>query len=138
MKKVLCGMFVILSFAGSAFGAALDTHTPTTATGMSIRGGADATTAAAAASPLIKFSTGVLGLVNFTATANVSTGYVVATRHIQGSKYFATANDITNIYWKQAAKAADAAAAITAMGQDIDSSTTSSTVFAAGNGWTSY
>lgn len=138
MKRTLSLMLVIMSFAGSASAATLATGTPTTTAGMTIRGGADPGTAAAAPTPLIKFSTGVFGMVNFTAANNMSTGYIVATRHLTGSKNFATTNSLTNIYWKQAAKAADVAACRTAMTNEVTTATDPATLFAPGTGWTSY
>lgn len=142
MKKILCSMLVILSFAGSAFAAAsaLTSGEPTALSGSEVRGGADATTAPLAPSPLIKFSTGVFGQVNFDAdtTTKTSAGYLVGTRHLSGSKNFATANDITNIYWKQAAKVATGADARDKMITEIGTDPTSAATFAAGEGWTSY
>lgn len=142
MKKILISMLVILSFAGSAFAAAsaLNSGEPTALPGTEVRGGADSTTAPLAPSPLIKFSTGVFGQVNFTAdtATKTSTGYLVGTRHVNGSKNFATANDITNIYWKQAAKVATGALARAAMIAEIGTDPTSVVTFAAGQGWTSY
>lgn len=136
MKKILCATLVILSFTGSAFADSGITGEP----GMALRGGADATVAAAAPSPLIKYSTGVFGLINWVADAatKTSNGYVIATRHLNGSKYFATANDITNIYWKQAPKVATGTECKTLMSTDVTTGTVSATVFAAGLGWTSY
>lgn len=136
MKKILCATLVILSFAGSAFATSAVTSAP----GMSIRGGADDAAATAAPSPLIKFSTGVFGLVNWVAdtTTKTSTGYLIATRHLNGSKNFATANDITNIFWKQATKVSTGTEAKTALGTEVGSSDSSATTFAAGQGWTSY
>ncbi len=133
MKKILSLLIIMLSFAGSSFA---DTAA-TTAGGQTIKGGADSTAAANAATPLIKFSTGVFGLVNFVpdTAAKTCLGYVIATRHSTGSKNFATANDITNIYWKQAAVGTGTAALLLA---DVTNGTASGTVFAAGNGWTSY
>jgi hypothetical protein len=133
MKKVLCSTLIILSFAASTFAA---TTVATTTGAQSIRGGADSGTAAAAATPLIKFSTGVFGLVNSTpdATAKTAAGYLIATRHSTGSKNFATANTVTNIYWKQVTAGTDTAARLLA---DVGALDTSAT-FAAGQGWTSY
>lgn len=139
MKKVLLISLVILSFAGSAFAAALVTGTPTTGAGMSVRGGADAAAAAAAPTPLIKFSTGVHGMVNFVAdaAAKTSTYYLVGTRHISGSKNFATSNVKTNIYWKQASKLTATNTISVAMVAEIKTVADDST-FAPGEGWTSY
>lgn len=139
MKRTLSLMLVILSFAGSAFAVSADlTSGQATAAGATtVRGGADATTAAAAPTPLIKFSTGVFALVNFTASANTSVGYEVFTRHLTGSKYFGTTNVKTNIYWKQAPKVVDAAALRSNMATDCATSTALGDVFG-GPGWTSY
>ena len=53
-----------------------------------------------ATNPLVRFSTGVMGIVNFTAAANLSSSYAIGSKHFKGSKVFGTANDSTNIYWK--------------------------------------
>lgn len=134
MRKILCFMLVVLSFSGSAFAA---TSAASTTGAQSIRGGADAPAALAAPTPLIKFSTGVFGLVNFTAVAasKTSAGYVIATRHATGSKDFATASNVTNIYWKQVSAGTDTAARLLA---DVGTQDETGTTFAAGNGWTSY
>ena len=134
MKKVLSLTLVIVSLAGTAFA----TQEKTTAGGMTIKGGADATAAAAAATPLIKFSTGVWGVINYTAdtTAKTSTGYLIGTRHTTGSKDFGTANTVTNIYWKQAGTTGTTIA--DKLATDMGTSDVATTVFAAGNGWTSY
>lgn len=131
MKKIFILTALLLSFAASSFAADLATHTPTTAGGLSIFGGNSAAAALAASTPLVKFSTGVRGLVNFTASAGASTGYVIATKHSTGSKVFGTANDSTAIYWRQS-PAADLAAA------DVISGTTTATVFGSQTGWTAY
>lgn len=134
MKKVLSLTLVIVSLAGTAFA----TQEITTAGGMTIRGGADAASAAAAATPLIKFSTGVWGVINYTAdtTAKTSTSYLIGTRHTTGSKDFATANTVTNIYWKQAGGSTGTVGA--KLAGDMTTSDVATTVFAAGTGWTSY
>lgn len=140
MKKILLFSLVILSFAGSAFAGALASGTPTASGGMTVRGGADATTAAAAPTPLIRFSTGVFGMVNFTAdaAAKTSPGYLVFTRHTTGSKNFGTTNTLTNIYWKQATAVTATVTCPTAMVNDITTATDPATLFAPGTGWTSY
>ena len=140
MKKILCMMLVILSVAGSAFAAAMTSGTPTPTSGATIKGGADAAAALAAPTPLIKFSTGVFGIVNWTADAatKTSTEYLIGTRHLNGSKNFATTNAVTNIYWKQAIKAPTGTDAIAAMVSEIGTDPTASVTFAAGQGWTSY
>jgi len=98
MKKAIVLTLLMLSFAGSAFAAALATNVATTA-GLSVFGGVDATAAGAASSPLVKFSTGVQGLCNFVTATHVS--YAIVTKHNTGNKYFGTANDSTSIYWFQ-------------------------------------
>lgn len=140
MKKILSLILVIMSFAGSAFALDLATATPTAKPGSWVRAGADQTTANNSATPVIQFSTGVHGMVNFTsdAAAKTSPGYLIATRHTTGSKNFATASDLVNIYWKQATKVAGTVTAPIAMTTDINASADSATTFAAGLGWTSY
>lgn len=137
MKKTLCLTIIVLSFAGSAFAA---TQVKSSAGAQTIKGGTDATTAAAAPTPLIKFSTGVFGLVNFTANttpANTSDGYLIAARHATGSKNFGTKNTATNMYWKQVSAGTDTAARLAAdVGSEDQTGTTFD--FAAGLGWTSY
>ena len=137
MKKILCFMLLTLSFAGSAFATSIATTTGA----QSFKGGADATLAAAAPTPLIKFSTGVFGRVNYTAdaTAKTSGGYLVATRHSNGSKNFGTSNVLTNIFWKQATvpSAKTDAAVATALATDMGDLDETGSTFAA-NGWTSY
>lgn len=99
MKKTLALLLASIAFSSSAYAAALATNT-VTATGVAVYGGADAATAAAATNPLVRFSTGVAGLVNFTAASNQSTSYAIVAKHSTGSKIFGTSNDSTNIYWK--------------------------------------
>jgi len=99
MKKILATILIVLSFASSAFATAISTGTALTTAGLAVYGGVDATAAGAAPSPLVKFSTGVFGQVNFDATAHDA--YAILTKHTSGSKLFGTANDSTNIYWKQ-------------------------------------
>jgi hypothetical protein len=132
MKKILVSTSLLLSFAASSYAATLATHTPTTTGGMSVFGGNSAAAATAATTPLVKFSTGVRGLVNFTVpSAGSSPGYVVATKHSTGSKVFGTANDSTAIYWKQS-PAADLSA------NDVVAGTSNAAVFATQAGWTAY
>jgi hypothetical protein len=100
MKKIITLALVALSFSSSAFAAALATHTVTTAAGQGVYGGTTATEATNASNPLVRFSTGVYGVVNFTATNNLSSSYALFAKHYKGSKIFGTANDSTNIYWK--------------------------------------
>jgi len=134
-------MLLTLSFAGTVHAAAgvLASGTPTPTGGSSIKGGSTDTTAAAAPTPLIKFSTGVFGQVNFAAdtTAHTSTGYVVAARHTSGSKNFATTNLKTNIYWKQATPVTATKTCPQAMADDIATNDQSAFAFD-GTGWTSY
>jgi hypothetical protein len=133
MKKILCLMVLILSFAGSAFA----TTVASTTGGQTIKGGADATAAGNSPTPLVKFSTGVFGLVNFTAnvTAKTSAGYLLATRHSTGSKNFSTASNSTAIYWKQVSTGTDTAARLAA---DVGTQDETGTTYAPGNGWTAY
>lgn len=140
MKKIISCMLVILSFAGSAFAATLATHTPTTNGGSSIKGGSTQALAGTAATPLIKCSTGVYALVNFSevaASPGTSTGYVIATRHVTGSKNFATTNTRTNIYWKQASKVDATNTLVKAMQAEIAADEETAFAFD-GTGWTSY
>jgi hypothetical protein len=100
MKKTIILTLITLAFSTSAFAAALATNTVTTA-GFQVFGGADPTTAANATNPLVRFSTGVSGLVNFAVVnTNQSISYAIVTKHTTGSKIFGTSNDSTNIYWK--------------------------------------
>lgn len=141
MKKIICLSLVILSTAATAFAADLATHTATTTAAAAIRGGADQATALAAPTPLIQLSTGVHALVNFSEIASgskTSAGYVIAARHATGSKNFATSNALPNVYWKQASKVTSTNSVTTALGAEVDASDSAATVFAAGNGWTSY
>ncbi len=103
MKRIIVLSLLLLSFASSAFAGVLATNTAT-APGLAVYGGDSATNAGAATNPLVRLSTGVRGLVNFGATGTpaVVTSYALATKHDTGSKIFGTANDSTNIYWKQA------------------------------------
>jgi choline-glycine betaine transporter len=138
MKKILCLALIITAFAGSTFAATL-TQLCSTTGAQTIKGGADSLTAAAAATPLIKFSTGVFGLVNYTAdsTAKTSAGYLIATRHATGSKNFATASNMTNIFWKQVS-AGTAIADLIKSDVGTGDESTATTTFAGGSGWTSY
>jgi hypothetical protein len=132
MKKILCSMLVILAFAGSAFADQF----ATTVGGASVKGGADSTAATASPTPLVKFSTGVFGLVNYpTPVAKTCAGYLLATRHATGSKNFSTANTSTAIYWKQAAAGTGTAALLAS---DVGTSEVDTTTYAAGKGWTAY
>ena len=107
MKKILVLTLLLLSFSGSAFAGAINTNSligdATAGTGgLAIFGGVDSTAAAAASNPLARMSTGVQAVINFTAASHDS--YAIITKHVSGSKYFGTANDSTNIYWKQSTK----------------------------------
>ena len=107
MKKICLLSILILSFAGSAFGAAQTVSSNakiggTGTGGMAVTGGVDQTAANAASNPLVRMSTGVQGVVNFTAATHIE--YAIGTKHVTGSKYFGTSNDSTNIYWLQSVK----------------------------------
>lgn len=108
MKKIIALSLLLLSFSGTAFGAPIASRIAS-GQGLSIYGGIDATTAAAAANPLIKLSNKVTGIVNFTTSGTplVSPGYAIGTKHYAGTKYFGTANDSTTIFWKLDAASAD-------------------------------
>lgn len=143
MKKILFFMLIILSFAGSAFAVAvaLPTHTPSTSPGVTIRGGSTAALAIAAPTPLIKCSTGVHAKVNFIEAAGspgTSTGYTIATRHLTGSKYFATTNGKTNIYWKQAPKITATVTLPVSFLADVPGEIDELFSFGGTGGWTSY
>lgn len=138
MKKILFSMLAVLSFAGFANAAALVTHTPTTAAGSAIRGGSTQALATAAPTPLIKCSTGVHALVNFVGTAGASPGYTIGTRHLTGSKNFATTNSRTNIYWKQASKITASNDIATAMAAEIAPEVDDLFSFGGTSAWTSY
>jgi hypothetical protein len=97
MKKVLALTVMIISISGSAFATELASN-GVSAPGVGIYGGTSATTAASATSPLGKLSSGVSCVVNYDATAGTS--YVLATKHVKGSKINATAADSTNMYFK--------------------------------------
>lgn len=133
MKKIIAASLLALSFSSSAFaaGAVLATHTVSNE-GAQIFGGTTADEAARAdINPLVKLSTGVIGVVNFEAeasNANQSTSYAIFAKHSKGSKIFGTSNDSTNVYWK-----ADTPGALVA---DSVPETDSNAAF--GTGWTSY
>lgn len=133
MKKIIVLTVLLLTFAGSAFaaGTAVTSHQVIGdgTTGLGVYGGVDATAAALdTANPLVRMSTGVMGMVNYDSTTHTS--YALITKHLSGSKYFGTANDATNIYWKQDAKGGLDA---TKGGSDIDSSN-----FTTAGSWTAY
>jgi hypothetical protein len=110
MKKIIVLTMLMLSFAASAFAAGVAVATnsligdATAGTGgLAVYGGVDDAAAALAdANPLVRLSTGVQAVVNFTAATHLS--YAIITKHVSGSKYFGTANDSTNVYWKQSTK----------------------------------
>jgi hypothetical protein len=125
MKKVLAFAALSMLLANSAFAAELATNTPTQPA-VAVYGGVVGA-AATAPTPLIKFSTGVRGIVEFAD----NTAYLIGTKHDTGSKMFGTNNAVTNIYWKQPATTG----ALTADMFGITSAASSNFV---GNGWTSY
>ncbi len=133
MKKIIAASLLALSFSSSAFaaGAVLGTHA-VSKEGAQIFGGTTADEAARAdINPLVKLSTGVIGVVNFAAeatNANQSIAYSIFAKHTKGSKIFGTSNDSTNVYWK-----ADPPGALVA--EDVPD-TIGNTAF--GTGWTSY
>jgi hypothetical protein len=132
MKKIIILTLVALSFSSSAFAAALARHTVTPDPGTAIYGGTTAPEAAGATNPLVRFSTGVYGVVNFTAANNLSTSYALFTKHFKGSKIFGTANDSTNIYWKAEAAQATSPFLLLANIPDFNDND------CFGTGWTAY
>ncbi|MCE1226598.1 MAG: hypothetical protein LWW87_08960 [Geobacteraceae bacterium] len=132
MKKIIFLALVILAYSSVSFAAALATNTLPGNAGLAIYGGTTAAEATNATNPLARMSTGVWGVVNFTAAANLSSSYAIFTKHTKGSKIFGTANDSTNVYWK--ASPAAAAAPYLAVGDcgTVDSNAN----FTAG--WTAY
>lgn len=101
MKKILVLTLVMASFAATAFAttAQLANNALTPAAACALHGGADSTTVGV--NPLGKMSTGVFAMVNYeSATAKMSSGYSLFTKHKDGSKIFGTSNDATNIFWK--------------------------------------
>lgn len=132
MKKLLVLTLILLSFSSSAFAAALASHTLPSDAGLGIYGGTTAAEAAAATNPLVRFSTGVWGIVNFAAANNLSTSYAIFTKHYKGSKIFGTANDSTNVYWKAEAAQKNAPYLLIA---DLGTGTDNTNF---GTGWTAY
>jgi hypothetical protein len=131
MKNIIVLTVLLLSFAGSAFAAeiASGARIGDGTTGLAVYGGVTIAAAQlATANPLVRMSTGVMGQVNFTAATHLS--YALITKHLSGSKYFGTANDATNIYWKQDAKGQLTSAMA---GTGIDS-----TNFTVAGAWTAY
>ncbi len=105
MNRIIVLTMLLLSFAGSAFATTVASgdRIGDGTTGLALFGGVDSSAAQLpTANPLVRFSTGVMGQVNFIAASHLS--YALITKHLSGSKYFGTANDATNIYWKQDAK----------------------------------
>jgi hypothetical protein len=132
MKKIIALTLLALTFSTSAFAAALATNALPGGAGYAIFGGTTAAEATGATNPLVRTSTGVWGVVNFTAASNLSTSYAIFTKHTKGSKLFGTANDSTNIYWK-ASPAVKVAPflAVAECGTGTDNSNF-------GTGWTAY
>jgi hypothetical protein len=124
MKKILVSTLLLLSFAGSAFAAPLATNTVSNE-GVSIFGGVDAAAALAAPSPLVKFSKGVRGVVQFTTTS-----YTIVTKHDTGNKASGTTHDSSAMFWRQAGAGQLVAAMY--VGADLSASKF------VGNGWTAY
>lgn len=132
MKKIIILTLVALSFSSSAFAATLASHTITSQAGQAVYGGTTQTEAQNATNPLVRFSTGVYGVVNFTAANNLSSSYALFAKHYKGSKIFGTANDSTNIYWRaEAAQAASPYILIANIPTQTDNS-------GFGTGWTAY
>ena len=129
MKKIaiLTSLFALIS--SSAFAGSILTHVPTTGGAVAIYGGASATEAGNAPTPLVKTSTGVNAMFEFPD----NTAYLLVTKHTTGSKVFGTCNSVNNIFWK----AATAGTLETAMTTGITSGVAASSSFV-GNGWTSY
>ena len=128
MKKIAIIVSIFVLVANSAFAAALATHEPTTGGAVAIYGGVTGA-AATAPTPLIKTSTGVNAMIEFSDT----TAYLIVTKHTTGSKIFGTASSISNIYWQQAV----ASALTAAMPVGLTSGSAAASSFV-GNGWTSY
>lgn len=95
MKKIIAISLLMVTLTSSfSFAGALASNTVSTA-GIGIYGsGVDAAAAAASTSPLFKLSTGVSVVVNFDAAG---IGYAIFTKHLKGTKIFATAYDSTAI-----------------------------------------
>jgi hypothetical protein len=134
MNKIIVLTMLLLSFAGSAFASAITTNqlignAGAGTGGLAVYGGVDAASAALiTANPLVRMSTGVQAVVNFVAATHLS--YALITKHVSGSKYFGTANDSTNIYWKQDVKGN---LDITKAGAGVDNSN-----FTTAGAWTAY
>jgi len=125
MKKIILSSLILLACAGSAFAAAGSlTSGSISQDGFALYGGVDATAAQNAPNPLIRFSSKVNGRPYFDTTQ-----YVLATKHQTGNKVFGTANDATQIFWKQSV--AGKLDATNAAGADL-------TTRCVGGGWTAY
>lgn len=96
MKKIIVMTVVLLLSVSSVFAAELASNTPTSA-GVAIYGGDSAANALAAVNPLVRLSTGVSAISVYDANGGA---YALGTKHLKGSKIFATANDSTKLYWK--------------------------------------
>ncbi len=97
MKKIIVITFVLMFCASSAFAATMASNT-VSAAGLGIYGGTSTANAEAAVNPLVKCSSGVSAIVVFDAAGGA---YALGTKHLKGSKIFATANDSTTLYWSQ-------------------------------------
>lgn len=128
MKKILLTTSLFVLVASSAFAGALATHVPTTGGAVAVYGGVIGA-AATAPTPLVKSSTGVNLLVDFSGT----TDYLIVAKHTTGSKVFGTNYELSNIYWKQSVSGTLATSMLTG----ISSGSAASSSFV-GNGWTSY
>jgi hypothetical protein len=105
MKKIIAlTALMIVACSGSAFAAALTSGSVSNAAQV-IRGGSDATAAAASTNPLGRLSTGVRLGANYQTTC-----YALITKHDKGSKKIGTAHDSTAIFFVQEPAGALAAA----------------------------
>lgn len=123
MKKIFIFLSLVLLVASQASAAALAAKA-ITPLNTSVFGGVIGA-AATAPTALVKFSTGVQGLVNFSG----NTDYMLMVKHQTGSKIFGTAYNSTSIYWTQAGQGA--LTATKAIATDVNN-------FTAANAWTSY
>ena len=134
MKKILALTLILFSFAGSAYAAALSEGTPSNS-GAAIYGGDSANNALNATNPLVRMSTGVMGVFNIpdaVGTPPKINSYVIVTKHTNGNKIFGTASDSTNIYYKQSTSGTALTSALAGTGD------TDATNFPIGSGWTAY
>ncbi|GAB7026536.1 hypothetical protein [Geotalea toluenoxydans] len=136
MKKIIIlSLVALLSYGANAFAAAGALASGAASnTGAAIFGAPDSTEAAKMNNRLVSTSKGVGGVVIFTADAanKTSAGYVIACKHLSGTKWSGTSNDSTKIYWKQSS------VATTLTASEVGNSDVGSTNFAAGTGWTEY